>query len=375
VSRTGLGQGIVGSKRLCDQFEVHSTAGSGTTVSLGKRLPKRPAAISSQTVAAIAAELAQRPPQNPFEEAQQQNRELLQAMAALQARQSEVERLNAELAETNRGVVALYAELDEKAESLRRASELKSRFLSDMSHELRTPLNAVVSLTGLLLDRTDGDLTAEQERQVGFIRSSAQSLSEMVNDLLDLAKIEAGKAELRITEFQVADVMAALRGMFRPLVAHDRQVRLVVEDPVGIAPVSSDQGKVAQILRNFISNALKFTERGEVCVRAEARAHDTVLFSVADTGIGIAAEDHQRVFEEFIQVDGPVQRRSRGTGLGLPLTRKLAGLLGGAVSLKSEVGVGSTFYLNLPLACPHGRQGLTQDGELVGVRAPRSEHV
>ena len=127
---------------------------------------------------------------------QQQNRELLQALDDLRARQAEVERLNAELAETNRGVLALYAELDDKAESLRRASEHKSRFLSDMSHELRTPLNAMISLSRLLLDRADGDLTPEQEKQVALIHQSATSLGEMVNDLLDLAKIEAGKTDL-----------------------------------------------------------------------------------------------------------------------------------------------------------------------------------
>jgi len=374
-SRAGMGRGITGSKRLCDHFEITSAPGTGTTVELGKRLPRKTATITSQAVEAIAAELAQRPPHNPFEEVQQQNRELLGAMAALQARQAEVERLNAELAETNRGVLALYAELDEKAESLRRASALKSRFLSDMSHELRTPLNAVISISGLLLARTDGDLTAEQEKQVNYIRSSAQSLGEMVNDLLDLAKIEAGKADLRVTHFRVTDVFAALRGMFRPLVAQDCAVALVLEEPVGLAMVCSDERKVSQILRNFISNALKFTEKGEVRVRAATNGDDTVTFSVSDTGIGIAAQDLDRIFDDFAQVDGPVQRRSRGTGLGLPLTRKLATLLGGEVWLDSHVGIGSTFYFKLPLNCPQAPLRPRQEGELCGVMVPRSEHA
>jgi signal transduction histidine kinase len=372
-TRTGMGMGIIGSKRLCDRFDVHSDPGTGTTVDLGKRLPKRATAAAPHSMAEIAAELARRPPQNPLEEVQQQNRELLQAMEGLRARQAEVERLNAELAETNRGVLALYAELDDKAESLRRASELKSRFLSDMSHELRTPLNAVISLSGLLLSRTDGGLTVEQEKQVGFIRSSAQSLGEMVNDLLDLAKIEAGKADLRLTEFQVSDVLLALRGMFRPLVGPERPVTLVVEDPEALVPVWSDEGKVSQILRNFISNALKFTERGEVRVRADFGADETVVFSVADTGVGVEARDRERIFEDFTQVDGPVQRRSRGTGLGLPLARKLAVLLGGEVSLSSEVGQGSTFYFKLPLICPHGPQPAAHDGERAP--SPRRAHA
>ena len=355
TSQTGMGLGILGARRLSDDFEVATRPGGGTTVVLGKYLPR--GGVTPQRVASIGADLAQRTAETPFQEVQQQNRELLVAMAELASRQAEVERLNAELGETNRGVLALYAELDEKAESLRRASELKSRFLSDLSHELRTPLNAMISLSGLLLDRTDGDLTGEQEKQVRFIRKSAESLREMVNDLLDLAKIEAGKTELRPSAFQVADLLGALRGMFRPLLANDA-VSLVVEEPaVGVGTIYSDEGKLSQILRNFISNALKFTERGEVRVRAEGRCGEDgspglITFSVSDTGIGIAPADRERIFEDFAQVDGPLQRRVRGTGLGLPLARKLAELLGGHVAVESEFGAGSTFSVTVPVRCP-----------------------
>ena len=199
-SRTGMGLGIVGAKRLSDEFDIRSTAGAGTVVTLGKWLPARVATVTGPAVARLSAELAQRAPRNPLEEVQEQNKELLQALDDLRARQAEVEQLNTELAETNRGVVALYAELDEKADSLRRASAYKSRFLNDMTHELRTPLNAMISLSRLLLDRTDGELTVEQEKQVSLIHRSANSLGEMVNDLLDLAKIEAGKTDVHVRE-------------------------------------------------------------------------------------------------------------------------------------------------------------------------------
>jgi signal transduction histidine kinase len=354
-STTGMGLGILGSKRLSDYFDIRSASGEGgergTRVELGKYFPQRPARLDAQWVARIAADLSRQLPRGPIEELQQQNKELLVALESLQDRNSVIERLNAELDETNRGVLALYAELDDKAESLRRASELKSRFLSDLSHELRTPLNAIVSLTGLLLDHMDGPLTAEQDKQVRFIRQSGESLTEMVNDLLDLARIESGKTDLRPSEFRAADVLGALRGMFRPLVNPDRLTLNIAEPGEEIA-LCSDEAKLSQILRNFISNALKFTERGEVRVWVERVDADRARFSVAD--IGIAPADHARVFEDFAQLDSPVQRRVRGTGLGLPLTRKLASLLGGEIALVSAIGKGSTFSVTIPLNCPHG---------------------
>ncbi len=172
--------------------------------------------------------------------------------------------MNRELDETNRGVVALYAELNDKADFLQRASELKSHFLSNMSHEFRTPLNSILALSQILIDRMDGDLTPEQEKQVTFMRRSAQDLTDLVNDLLDLAKVEAGKVTIRPAEFSVESLFAALRGMLRPLLAQNSSVSLVFEDPVGIPELYTDEAKVSQVLRNFISNALKFTERGEV---------------------------------------------------------------------------------------------------------------
>ena len=161
-------------------------------------------------------------------------------------------------------MVALYAELDEKAPQLRHADELKSRFLSHVSHEFRTPLNSILALARLLLRRADGELTAEQERQVGYIRQSAEDLIEIVNDLLDLAKVESGKIEIHMAPIAVDQLFGALRGIMRPLALND-SVALVFEDPPGLSVVS-DESKIAQILRNLISNALKFTEHGYVRV-------------------------------------------------------------------------------------------------------------
>ena len=271
------------------------------------------------------------------------------ALAQLAERQEQVRRINRELEDTNRGVVALYAELEEKAERLRRADDTKSRFLSNMSHEFRTPLNSIRALTGLLLDHADGPLNDEQRTQVELVRKAAGTLAELVEDLLDLAKIEAGKVDVQASEFTVETLFSTLRGMLRPLITSDT-VALHFEVSPALPPLRTDEAKVAQILRNFVSNALKFTERGEIRVTAmPAAGGRAVAFAVADTGIGIAPEHQELIFEEFGQVKGPLQRRVRGTGLGLPLCRRLAGLLGGSVTVESEPGVGSTFTATLPV--------------------------
>jgi len=171
----------------------------------------------------------------------------------------------------------------------------------------------------------------------------------MVDDLLDLAKIEAGRITISPAWFDMLDLFAALRGMFRPIVDASA-VDLIFEEPQGLPRLFTDDKKLAQILRNFISNALKFTSRGEVRVSADLEGGDRIRFAVSDTGIGIAAELHASLFEDFAQVDSPLQKRLRGTGLGLSLCKRFAGLLGGEVGFDSAPGTGSTFFVIIPLA-------------------------
>jgi signal transduction histidine kinase len=340
------GQGIVSARRLVDDFGIVSGP-AGTTVTLSRRLPDA-AVISAADITRIVGSLGSGLDPSPDVELQTQNTELIASLAELRTRQDDLVRLNIELEDTNRGVVALYAELDERAEQLRQASELKSRFLSNMSHEFRTPLNSILALSRLLMDRTDGPLTAEQERQVTYIRRSAESLTELVNDLLDLAKVEAGKLEIRPRHFTISELFGALRGVMKPLRQNDA-VELVFEEPFNCPPLFTDEAKVAQILRNLISNALKFTERGEVRVSAYFDMETKYCgLEVVDTGIGIAPEDHDLVFQEFSQVASLLQFRAKGTGLGLPLSRRLAELLGGTLTLRSTPGAGSTFALHIP---------------------------
>lgn len=343
--------GVLAAQRLMDACSIDAVAGNAL-VTLEKRLPEHAARFAGDAVAALARRITASNAESSIDEVQRQNRELVNALSDLQERQEELMRLTRELEDTNRGVVALYAELDERADHLRRADDAKSRFLSNMSHEFRSPLYSIRALSTLLIDRVDGELTDEQAKQVRFIRKAAEELSETVDDLLDIAKIEAGKIEVWPSEFEVANLFSALRGMLRPLVPA-AGVDLFF-DPCGDIPlVYTDEGKVAQILRNFVSNALKFTEHGEVRVRAQYDAEQQLLtFSVSDTGIGIAPEYQQSVFEEFEQVENRLQTYVKGTGLGLPLCSKLCKLLGGTVGLHSEFGKGSTFTATVQAYLP-----------------------
>jgi signal transduction histidine kinase len=266
--------------------------------------------------------------------------------------QAELDGVHAELAETNKGVVALYAELDQNALQLREAADLKSRFLSYMSHEFRTPLASITSVSDILLARMDGPLTQEQERQLRFVQGSVRELSEMVDDLLDLAKVEAGRISISPEWFDMVDLFSALRGMFRPIVGAG-SVSLIFEEPERVPRIYTDDKKLAQILRNFISNALKFTSTGEV--RVSARMIGPLIeFAVTDTGIGIDREHLPALFSDFVQIDTRIQKRLRGTGLGLSLARKFAELLGGSVAVESDLGKGSRFSVLIPIRYPGG---------------------
>ena len=347
-SADGLGLGLLGARRLMDRFNVKSEPSKGTVVDLGHVLPERAGTLTPAKITQITKRLAPLQPDDPLAMMREQNRELMQSLEELRERKSESEQLSRELGDTNRGVVALYAELEQRAEQLREASELKTRFLSNISHEFRTPLNSILALSRLLLDHCDGPLAPEQEKQVGYIKRSAEGLMELVNDLLDLAKVEAGRIELRPVRFTVPELFGGLRGALKPLQANPA-VELIFDPSTDMPELFTDEQKVAQILRNLISNALKFTEAGEVRVSADYDP-DTgcVTFAVRDTGIGIAPADQQRIFEEFSQVDTPLHRKVKGTGLGLSLSRNLSRLLGGEILVESVVGQGSVFRFMIP---------------------------
>ncbi len=342
-SRTGMGVGLAGARKLMDELRIDTGPERGTVIGLVKRRPRTLPPLASNFAVGVGDRLAARAVESPFEEVRQQNQELMHALAVLREREEELLRVNRELAETNTGIRALYAELEDKAEALRAATETKARFHSQMSHEVRTPINAILGLSEVLLDGSVVAPLSAQEKPLGFIRKAAQDLSVLVDDLLDLAKLEAGKMKVRRAPFAVGDLFAALRGMLRPL-HRSEAVRLVFDDVSALPALDSDEGKVAQILRNFVVNALKFTAVGEVRVSARWDA-ERVTFDVRDTGCGIAAADLPHLFEDFSQVG---DARAKGTGLGLVVCRNLATLLGGDVDVESTAGEGSVFRLRVP---------------------------
>ncbi|WP_167604508.1 ATP-binding protein [Micromonospora auratinigra] len=347
--------------RLVDMLGVVRD-GDDTVVRMSRRVPANARALTPKRLAELRAELAGSAPGTALDELATQNAQLIAALDEVRSQRDELEVLNSELQETNRGVmalynqlteeleetnrgvVALYAELDEKSAQLRAASESKSRFLANVSHELRAPVTAIIGLSRLLADTASDPLTAEQARQVGLVRDSASDLLALVNELLDLAKAESGRIEPNWTEVDLRALFGQLRGTLRAL-ATKPDVELVVEEPEFPATVRSDEVLLAQVLRNLLHNGLKFTERGEVRLRAERRDGGWSL-SVTDTGVGVPAELHERIFEEFYQVPGTT--RVGGTGLGLPYARRLVTLLGGTLELASEPGRGSTFTILLP---------------------------
>jgi signal transduction histidine kinase/CheY-like chemotaxis protein len=268
---------------------------------------------------------------------------------------TELLRINAELSESNQGILALHRELQEKSDQTREENEIKTRLVANLSHELRTPLHSILGLTQLLSSGLDGCLAPEQEKQVRFIRASAEELLALINDVLDLSRLDAGHAQVRLDRFSLGELVASLRGVLRPLVPVGAPFELVIEDPPGPVELETDQTKLSQIIRNLVSNAIKFTERGEVRVRFAA--HDERLeIEVSDTGIGIAEGDLEKIFEEYGQIESHLQRRLKGTGLGLPLSKRLVERLGGTLRVTSRVGDGSTFTVDLPLRHDEARE-------------------
>ena len=268
---------------------------------------------------------------------QRQNQELLRALEELEQRQDELPALNRELEDTNRGVVALYAELDEKADHLRRADELKSRFLSNMSHEFRTPVNSILALARLLLERTDGDLTAEQERQVTFIRKAADGSGRAGRTTCSTSPRSRPARSSSAPSSSTSTTCSARCAACCGRCCVNESVALVFDEPEDIAAAATPtrQG-VADPAQLHLQRAQVHRARRGARLGAGCADGDAVAFAVADTGIGIAAEDQERIFQEFTQIDSPMQRRVQGTGLGLPLCRKLAELLGGAVARREH---------------------------------------
>jgi signal transduction histidine kinase len=287
--------------------------------------------------------------ESTLSELRMQNAELVTALATLSQRERELIGLNRELADTNRAVTALLAELGQQAQELRERAAGHASFLGGLTHELRTPLYAVRGMTEAIL-REGGDALHPRLREdIRLIDGAMEEALDLVNDHLDLARLAAGRDVVRITEVHVDELFSALRGIVVHL-PRSPGVNVVFEDLNGVPTLRTDSFKLSQILRNYVVNGLKFTERGEVRVSAVAvEAGEQVRFSVADTGPGLPAADQARVFDEYVQLGQSDEGAElRGSGLGLSICKRLATLLGGEVGVTSEPGRGATFTATIP---------------------------
>ena len=296
------------------------------------------------------------------EELRVSNEELEEQGRALREQQTRLEQQQAELEQTNSQLEEQAEELERQRDNLERskdaieakakevelASRYKSDFLANMSHELRTPLNSSLILAKLLADNSEGNLTAQQVQFAQTIQSSGNDLLNLINDILDLSKIEAGHVEINAEAVSIERTVNGLRHMFEPL-ATNKGLQFNVSVDAGVPTViQTDPQRLEQVLKNLLANALKFTENGSVSLTVGARNDNQVAFSIKDTGIGIADEQQQRIFEAFHQADSTISRKFGGTGLGLSISRELVRLLGGRFQLQSQLGEGSTFTVIIP---------------------------
>ncbi|MET8139777.1 ATP-binding protein [Sphaerisporangium sp. NPDC005288] len=366
----GASEGVKLAGRLFDDVTLDPAGGR---IRMTKVLPVSIHALDLDDVRARLTHLA---PAGALEELREHNRELAATLEEVMRLNEELQetnqgvmalysQLSAELDQTNRGVVALYAELDDKSRRLRQSGEARKRFWTNVSHELRTPLNSIIGLVRLMAGPGGDPLTGEQPHQVRLIESSAKTLLELVDELLDMAKAEAGRLEPRPSVIDVVALAEQLAMTLRPS-EETHEVTLSVEVADSVHEMLVDEVLLTRVLRNLVSNALKFTERGTVKLLAHLdTSTDEVVFTVADTGIGIAAGHLEKVFEEFFQVPGPIQVTVRGTGLGLPYARRVAEALGGTLELSSRPGEGTTATLRLPhrMQPPEVRRMLIADDD------------
>ncbi len=277
------------------------------------------------------------------EEMQASNEELAEKINAIEQQKQEIQTKNKEL-ETIR------QELELKAEDLSRAGQYKTEFLANMSHELRTPLNSLLLLSSSFAKNEDGNLTPDQIEQANIIHKGGQDLLTLINDILDLSKVEAGKLNIQIEPAQVSEILADLKTQFETMIKA-KGLEFIINNTSNVETIKTDAYRLKQVLRNLISNAFKFTKQGSIklLVTPDERNKNNIMFKVEDTGIGIEKQKFKDIFEAFQQAYGDTDRKYGGTGLGLTISREIAKLLGGEILLESEVGKGSTFSVRIPI--------------------------
>jgi len=357
VSKKGLGMGLIGARRLMDYFEIKSEPGKGTTIILGKKIPFIKQRFGKSDITALCDKLAQYSPQVSLEEIKEQNQEYAQLLDELRKKEDELIEMNRELEETNKGMIALHSEIEKKNMRLKEASRLKSQFLANMSHELRSPLNSIIGFTGIVLQGIAGELNEEQKKQLSMVYESSKHLLNLINDILDLSKIEAQKITINYGSVNINELIKMVGKMVSPMV-EEKGLYFKTEIAVNIPEsIYGDRNRIKQILINLLVNSVKFTERGEICLSCTPSENKkSILFAVRDTGIGIKKEDLETIFDSFTQIETVKKDKPQGTGLGLAISKKMVEMMGGKIWVESRYGKGAQFYFTIPVSAPSQKE-------------------
>ncbi len=351
-SESGMGIGLQGARHMMDEFTLESTPGEGTIVTVIKWL-KDGKTISKESQKLLKNEFTLISEESAIDELKSQNRELIEVLDTLRQQNIQMEKLNKELDTTNDGLIALYREVDLKNEELDIKSQRKSLFVRSLGHETRTPLNSIITLTDMLLKQMDGPLNEEQQLQLEMIRESSNFLLNLVNDLLDLSKIEEGFVDYRVSKFSLEELYYHVSASLSSL-AQVKELDLTLVPNEKLPDFETDMKLLSQVLINIIGNAIKYTDQGSVVVTVEMRQdnhHEFFEIRVKDTGIGIPNDKFGQVFEQFRRIysrDDII----RGSGLGLPIAKTIVENIGGSISVISDVGVGTEFTVKIPLIFP-----------------------
>ncbi|MDT4895094.1 MAG: hypothetical protein QOH25_171 [Acidobacteriota bacterium] len=341
-SSSGLGVGLSGTRKLMDEFDIQTRTGEGTRVTLVKWMPRGMAEDVKSRIEELRSHLGEDVEDSMVEELQQQNRDFVKILSELEDKREQLETLNRQLNEANQ-------ELNEANAKLRELAEMKEEFLALTTHDLRSPLTVISGVISFFTSGRLGELSPEQKNMVSMMERNTQNLIELVNDLLDASKLESGTMRLDIASFDLRDVIKELHETMLLPLAKEKEIELVETFPDDLPFVQADRAKLRRILLNLLANALKFTQKGgRVEVRTELQG-ERIRVSVSDTGVGIAPEDVDRLFDKYEQTRSRATRGEKGTGLGLYITKQLVELHGGSIEVASEVGKGSIFSFTLPI--------------------------
>jgi len=345
-SASGLGVGLSGTRKLMDEFDIETSEGRGTRVTVVKWLPRAAASHVKGHAEELRGLFGSDEEDSAVEELKQQNRDLVQILEELEEKRDQLEQLNSQLSETN-------TELNEANAKLRELAEMKEEFLALTTHDLRSPLTVISGVISFFTSGRLGELTPEQKNMVSMMERNTQSLIELVNDLLDASKLESGTMRLDLSSIDLRVLIDELRETMEPL-AKGKGITIEEYLSPELPMVEADRPKLRRIIVNLLSNAIKFTPKGgRVSLKAE-RENERIRIYVTDTGVGIAKEDVEILFDKYEQARSRATRGEKGTGLGLYITRQLVELHGGQIEVKSELGRGSTFSFTMPVARSQG---------------------